>query len=407
MNKRGDSQVDWAISLGIFLLYLAWFFIFIRPSLVQEQIPNLVSLVRDNFERDAFWTVERVPIIVTSERNLTKEPIIVNISSKYSESNSFMQNQAFIINNGRLFFIGDVNFSSIFYLISSNETYTMFNQITDLTATEQQTTVTDFSADFENFALKSAFFFGTKIRDSMFTIEGQAINTSNSSFSNKKIAAQYSIKTQALNLTTYIFAYNPRIYLFFSTNKNIFQRFELDRYEGYFFDNADNGNIHYPEACYEKNTTQLLFHDNSSNLLFLFDREVSFDFCSQNTSIELEINFDNSAEERIIFFRGDYLNYTSYIDSYEADVGVKEELNLPSLTGIQALSLANYNDLKNRWGVQDFRIFVTNISNEELISTIGTSPYEKATVYAEETRSFLLDKFGELEDIKISFQSWR
>ena len=73
MNKRGDSQIDWVISLGIFILYLAWFFLLIRPYMVQEETPNMVSLVKENFEKDAFWTVEKVPIIATSQRYLYRE----------------------------------------------------------------------------------------------------------------------------------------------------------------------------------------------------------------------------------------------------------------------------------------------------------------------------------------------
>ena len=406
MNKRGDSQIDWVISMGIFILYLAWFFIFIRPYMLQEQTPNSVQMVRGNFEKDAYWTVEKIPIIVNSQKYLYREPIIVDISQKYDESNSHMQNSAFIVRNNRLFFIGDVNLSGIFYLVSSNESYMMYNQITDLTATEQYATVTDFNADFENSMLKSAFYFGIKIRSFLVNINGQQVNASNTSFSNKKIAAEYSLNTEALNMETYVFAYNPRIYMFFSTNKSIYQDFELDEYLGYLFDSSDTGEIHYPGECHDKNKDRLLFYDNSSNILFLFDKNVSFKFCSKNTSIELEINFDNSAEERIIFFRGDYNNYTDYINNYYAEAGVSEQITLPSLAKIQSLAAADYSSLKYGWGIADFRILVKNSSNEQIISEIGPQPYEKATVYAEEARNYLLDRYGNLQDIKISCQSW-
>ncbi|MBW3023140.1 hypothetical protein KY308_03485 [Candidatus Woesearchaeota archaeon] len=406
MNKRGDSQIDWVISLGIFLLYLAWFFIFIRPYTIQESTPNLVDVVKQNFENEAYWTVEKIPITITSMGYFQKEPVVTDISVEYSESNSHIDNRAFIISNGKIFFIANLNLSDTFYLIHSNETYQMYNQITDLTATEQSVTVTDFSAEFENSTLGSAFYFGTKIKSFLTKIEGQTLNTSNSSFSSKKIAAEYGIETEALNLTTYVFAYNPRIYMFYSTNKSIYQKFEIDNYQGYFFDNSDNGDIHYPTACYSKNSTQLLFYDNTSNVLFLFNKEVSFEFCSENTTVVLEINFKDSVLEKIIFFTGAKEDYTKYVNSYDAQMGIKEELTAPYLANIQRLEAMKYQDLKNWWSAPDFRIFVTNFSNNEIISTIGSEPYEKATVYAEETRNFLLDKYGNLEDIKISYQSW-
>jgi len=56
--------------------------------------------------------------------------------------------------------------------------------------------------------------------------------------------------------------------------------------------------------------------------------------------------------------------------------------------------------------VGDFRVTVTNATNGQRIIDFGGVPYEKATVYAEESRNFLLDKYDNLEDVKINIQSW-
>lgn len=406
MNKRGDSQIDWVISLGIFLLYLAWFFIFIRPYMIQEGKPNLVEIVSQNFDNEAYWSVQKLPIIITSGGIFSKVPIIVNIPPEYNESNSYMNNQAFMIDNSRLFFIASLNFSDVFYLTHSNSSYIMYNQITDLAASQQSAKVTDFEADFENETLTSAFYFGTRIISFLQQVGSQMVDTANSSFSDKKIAARYSVTSQAANITTYVFAYNPAIYMSYETNKSIYQRFELDKYDNYFFDNSNNGNVHYPVACYSKNAKQLVLYDNVSNVLFDFDREVSFNFCSQRDEIMLEISFDGSAEERIIFFRRDFRNYADYIDAYDAQAGIVEETSALSLANLKLLNVSNYNDLKYRWNSPDFRIFVINSSDDSMIAVIGSTPYEKATVYAKEARNFLLDKYGNLEDVKVSIQSW-
>jgi len=406
MNKRGDSQIDWIISLGIFLLYIAWFFIFIRPYSTQEQIPNLVDIVKQNFDREAYWSVEKLPIIVDSTGYLRQVPVVVDVPFGFAEPNSYMNNRAFVIDGGKLFFIANLNISNIFYIIHSNESYIMYNQITDLTATQQRAIVTDFSADFVNSTLASAFYSGTKILSFSATVDGKPIDVSNSSFSDKKIAGQYAIKNQALNLTSYVFAYNPAVYMFFSTNKSISQNLELEKYESYFFDNSENGNLNHAGECHHKNAAMLLFSGQNTNILFAFDRNADFNFCTQNTSITLQIDFEGSAEERIIFFTGSSGDYINYISGYNTQTGIGEELRGISLASIQALSLSNYNDVKYRWGSPDFRIFVKNSTNDAIISTIGSTPYEKATVYAKEERNFLLDKSGSLEDIKISSQAW-
>ncbi|MEM4336571.1 MAG: hypothetical protein QXG86_01035 [Candidatus Woesearchaeota archaeon] len=407
MNKVGDSQIDWVISLGIFLLYLAWFFIFIKPALFQEEASDFTSFIKENFDRDTMWVVEKVPIIIHSEKNLQKEPIIVNISSNYNETNSFMENKSFIIESNKLMFIGDVNLSSVFYLISSNETYMMFNEVTDLKATQNSASVTDFSVDFNNFMLHSASFYGLKIRDALFKIDGQDIDTSDSYFSDKKIAAQYLIKSQAVNISTYVFAYNPRVYMFFYTDKTISQKFEIDNYQNYFFDNKDKGQIHYPEACYEKNTDKLALYDNNSVIFFFFNKKVNFYFCSKNDTLELKIEFNGSSEQKIVFFKGDFDEYIDYSGVYNAEVGIKEETKLYSIQKIQSLSSTDYTSLKNKWDLENFRIIVKNLTNNNVIAEIGTSPYDSADIYAEEITTFSVDKFSDIEEIKIIFQSWR
>ena len=95
-----------------------------------------------------------------------------------------------------------------------------------------------------------------------------------------------------------------------------------------------------------------------------------------------------------------------YHNSYSAELGIPQIETALSLFSLQLLNVTNYNNLKNRWSVGDFRIDVYNATSNEQIIEIGGTPYEKANVYASETRNFLLDKYGGLEDVRISIQSW-
>ena len=52
-NKRGITQVDWAISLAIFLLFLVWFFIFTKPLHdPNSDYESLAEIVLENFQKD-------------------------------------------------------------------------------------------------------------------------------------------------------------------------------------------------------------------------------------------------------------------------------------------------------------------------------------------------------------------
>jgi len=64
MNKRG-SHADWAISMGIFLIYLLVLFIIIRPGI--EPIHNentLLDIAESKFNKDVKWVVKMTPLIV-------------------------------------------------------------------------------------------------------------------------------------------------------------------------------------------------------------------------------------------------------------------------------------------------------------------------------------------------------
>lgn len=64
MDKRG-SHADWAISMGIFLVYLLVLFIIIRPGtekVYDEKI--LLDIVEGKFNEEVKWTVKMSPLFV-------------------------------------------------------------------------------------------------------------------------------------------------------------------------------------------------------------------------------------------------------------------------------------------------------------------------------------------------------
>lgn len=83
MNKRG-SHADWAISMGIFLVYILILFIIIRPGVepVHDE-SNLLDLVEEKFNEEVKWIVKMSPLFVrtckATERN---EPSTVTVEDK-------------------------------------------------------------------------------------------------------------------------------------------------------------------------------------------------------------------------------------------------------------------------------------------------------------------------------------
>lgn len=65
MNKKGAIHVDWAISMGLFLIYVVVLFILIKPGYYAEYKPeNLFSIIEDNFLSNISTKIKEVQLII-------------------------------------------------------------------------------------------------------------------------------------------------------------------------------------------------------------------------------------------------------------------------------------------------------------------------------------------------------
>src|SRR3989344_8016480 len=65
--KRGFSHLDWVISMGIFLVAILSIFVYIRPfSTNIYGAEDLVDLVKEKFNEEAYWTIKKLPLFVES-----------------------------------------------------------------------------------------------------------------------------------------------------------------------------------------------------------------------------------------------------------------------------------------------------------------------------------------------------
>lgn len=403
MHKRGLSQVDWVISIGMFLLYIAWFFIFIRPLAVQGEAPNLVETLKEKVNEEAYWSVFDYPIIVESEYDLTNEPIITPTPLD-GESNFFMQNRSFFFHMNHLFFLSNLNIGqNNLDIIGSNEDYLIYNQITELIADSTYAASSGITVEFENNLIKSVDYSGPKIFSYDLFVNENHINPSNVTFYKKNIAVLYPIQTQIMNVTTIVFAYNPRVYILFEGEGAVRQEFELNNYDSYHLTGTNNGAISVG-GCYEDYSDMVEFTKEDKHLLFAFDNEAHIYFCRSNNSIDLEIEFqDENMIEKIVFYDSD--SFQRYRSPYTSVIGIPDQITALSMFNLKTLNVTKYSLLKQRWSLGDFRVVVSTTNNSEVISFGGT-PYGKATVYAEEKRDYILDKYGDLDDVLISIQSW-
>ena len=65
--KRGFSHLDWAISMGIFLVAILSIFIYLKPfSTKLYGNEDLVGIVKEKFNEEAYWTIKKLSLFVGS-----------------------------------------------------------------------------------------------------------------------------------------------------------------------------------------------------------------------------------------------------------------------------------------------------------------------------------------------------
>lgn len=95
--KKGLAYVDWAISVGMFIVLVSLIFIIFHPLIFQQEYGEdyLIKIVEDGLYEHSFIELERYPIFVVSASQLIaasigREPILQDINI----TNSFLTNQA-------------------------------------------------------------------------------------------------------------------------------------------------------------------------------------------------------------------------------------------------------------------------------------------------------------------------
>ena len=112
--KKGASQIDWIISLAIFMLYLAWFFVFIIPTFTSiETLESSANALEQKFRKESYWNIDSIPLFVESLVTLNNEIIIIDpfLLPWRIEDTQLDQGTYFITSGTKLFFLSNINFT--------------------------------------------------------------------------------------------------------------------------------------------------------------------------------------------------------------------------------------------------------------------------------------------------------
>ena len=64
--KKGLTHIDWAMSIGLFIVYLIVLIILFRPAITTEDYSGdfLSSIVKQGLIDDSYITIEKIPIFI-------------------------------------------------------------------------------------------------------------------------------------------------------------------------------------------------------------------------------------------------------------------------------------------------------------------------------------------------------
>ncbi|MBI2141691.1 hypothetical protein HYU16_04695 [Candidatus Woesearchaeota archaeon] len=421
LSKKAIAiDLDWIISLGLFLIYIGVFFIAIRQLPVQQSVTDaLLENVADGIEESANWQVQRLPLIVFSNLSGT-EPIIVGFP--YSWKNfSFTDNMSFDSKDSKLIFVRALNPGrNMFELVTSSENYTIPFASLDLTATGQEASVNSqrFSAKFQNSMLASVGHFDKeRLSDFNISMEGLALRpeTATTEANVTALSGKYKATFPQLSHTSFVVAGFSRILNYVSTDAkephNIVVSATLRNYTSFHINNAVSGAINSSaQTCTASIAGYVDFYDDISGVTFIVPEGTNISFCSGNSTARLSLDFAMKNETRydILFHSGDFNSTLKYVSPHKAAFGIAENITGISKALYRKLNETDYDALKGSWSYPSSKEFAFALYDADGVLAFNYQPKAPGVtnVFAREKDVFVLDKYGLKTKHKLRIKGW-
>jgi len=216
MQKRGTSQIDWIMSLALFLLYIGWFFVFISPQIsLGANKDSLMIVLKDNFHDQFSWELDKFPVFIESEKS-GLYPIVFDYNPNNSDIR-FLDGTEFVIWDSKLIFQANLTPNMTTYWVTKGGGYSHNYESTGFDRDEDQATVENMTVRFENMLLDYVNYRNQeKITDVQYRVNNEALFADNTSFEDYGFAAFYRSNSE-INHTTIVFSGGKEIYNFVNT----------------------------------------------------------------------------------------------------------------------------------------------------------------------------------------------
>src|SRR3989338_5654232 len=236
MHKKGAVDVDWVLSLGIFLIFLAFFFLYLAPFIQPAEATTEALL--DNVERNLFanatWNVQRLPIFVNSSF-AGQEIAVLDLQPG---NFTFSENQSYHLAGSKIIFSASLHEGmNLFWIVSSPESYPAPANA-NLSATANDFSEENFYATFEGIAASAQHYEKERISAFNISVDGQKAEFAAAGFNKSGIGASYKANADTINHTAIVADGFSRIVNYASPisegGHNITIAITLHNYTGYY-----------------------------------------------------------------------------------------------------------------------------------------------------------------------------
>ncbi len=421
MRKKGAVEADWIVSIGIFLIYLSFFFFYLTP-LTSKQ-PDVSDLFLNNIEEslrsNATWHVQRVPVFIRS--NLSSiEPVIAPFFFSWANI-SFSDNTTFYRQENKLIFKESLREGqNLKWIVSSDDSYPQKDSLEDLSPTENSVTIdgSRFQAEFDGVLTSAVHFEKKRISNLGLKLDGRALSreSAKKEYNSTAFAAKYKMASSTLNHTTFVVVGFPRLYSYVSPVQN-FEPHNLTvsatihKYTRYFIDATYSGAINYTErTCISRFSKYLDFYDSLAGVTLITEDTSNMSFCTENASLELSATMALGSETRydLIFHSGDYNSTLKYLYPYTVRTGLAENLSGMSMSLIMKLNESDYPNLKKAWNFPQSRDFSFELLNGTNFPLVNYSPKSPGfvNIFTKQFDEVLLEKYGSKIKYRLRVKGW-
>lgn len=430
-NKKAmANQIDWAISMAIFLLFIIWFFIIIQQYIpLQARLESDILTIEERFKENISFTYMEVPFYITAEQALSDVPVIVN--NPVNWTNYIFNNNIYATRDGtKIFFIADVKQgSNVVFMKSSQRTYQP-QQPNNFIANISESVLIDsklFNPRFQDSVLKDVYFNSTRfIEQISFSMNGEELTSTAGSSLKKDIFYKAQSLYDWFTVTSYVFSDNSFVTSFFdiyeglSENATFAITATMPMMTDYATDIFSTSELNFDNGCISQTSDILNLIDSTGSITYIFDQDINFTICdvsnvsTEKISVEAAFDYDAASGSESIPFMI-FANEDTYADAFseivtvdDLSVGTVTSFTGISKTALNNLALLSESELYSMFNISTSKSFAIDVfnSNNTAIFSFSSGIDDAADVFSRSFSDYLVDAEGNKERVLIHIKVW-